>query len=448
MPPRRATGASRPDVKGKSKAVDPPPAASIPAALAAPSAASAPPPTSIQDATHTTPVGESLFFDGGDEPSSSDEFPPEHPRNDDFDNATALSDTSDSDLDPVIKTYDIYLTTALTPHLHLFQYPVRSSTLPYSHMTGACPTNARMKPQSGVVELDIPINTVRNYDQEKGRRWGEALRKARLEREARISGSSSTGRVGVGGKRRKIASYNNDYDDDDDGEDEDDIIHASFEEAKRNGRALMHQTLGAKLQPDNTRYMVGVFRNSQLHLTPINGTLQLRPQFNHIHTANNLEKELQKSLKIDPHNSSENLNPAPPAARSLQATVKRSIEEGLGVGEGALKALRKEEGEEWVPLRWVDQDEEAAWEVFDGMFLPGTTSSPLPIVEPQKAEMGSSGGGQDVDMDGMGVEGKKCKENETVIGLAKEKSQVIRLKNIISGAEYRQLLAAPRVDRE
>ena len=446
MPPRRATGASRPDVKGKGKAVDPP-LPSIPTTVAATNAtAGSALPT--QGTTHPAPACESLFFDGGDEPSSSDEFPLENPRNDDFDNAAALSDTSDSNLDPVIKTYDIYFTTALTPHLHLFQYPVRSSSLPYSHMTGDSPTSARMKPQSGVVELDIPINTRRNYDQEKGRRWGEALRKARLEREARISGSSGTSRVGVGGKRRKIASYDNDYDDDEEEEEDDDIIHVSFEEAKRNGRVLMHQTLAAKLQPDNTRYMVGVFRNSQLHLTPINGTLQLRPQFNHIHTANNLEKELQKSLRIDPHNSSENLNPPAPAARSLQATVKRSIEEGLGAGEGALKVLRKEEGEEWVPLRWVDQDEEAAWEVFDGMFLPGTTSSPLPIVEPQKAEMGSSGGGQDVDMDGMGVEGKKCKENETVIGLAKEKSQVIRLKNIISGAEYRQLLAAPRVDRE
>lgn len=304
-----------------------------------------------------------------------------------------------------------------------------------------------MKPQSGVVELDIPINTARNYDQEKGRRWGEALRKARLEREARINGSSSTGRVGVGGKRRKITSYNNDYDDDDDDNDEDDIIHVSFDEAKRNGRVLMHQTLGAKLLPDNTRYMAGVFRNSQLHLTPINGTLQLRPQFNHIHTANNLEKELQKSLRIDTQSSPETQDPPPPTARSLQATVKRSVEDGLGVGEGALKALRKEEGEEWVPLRWVDQDEEASWEVFDGMFLPGATSPTQLPVEPQKTKTGDSGGDQDVDMDGMGAKGGDGKENETVIDLAKEKSQVTRLKNIISGTEYLQLLAAPRVDK-
>lgn len=421
------------------------PLPSIPTTVAATNAtADSAPPT--QGTTRLTPACESLFFDGGDEPSSSDEFPLENLRTGGFDNAAALSDTSDSDLDPVIKTYDIYFTTALTPHLHLFQYPVRSSSLPYSHMTGDSPTNARMKPQSGVVELDIPINTRRNYDQEKGRRWGEALRKARLEREARISGSSSTSRVGVGGKRRKIASYNNDYDDDEE-EEEEDIIHVSFEEAKRNGRVLMHQTLAAKLQPDNTRYMVGVFRNSQLHLTPINGTLQLRPQFSHIHTANNLEKELQKSLRIDSQNSSENLNPPAPAARSLQATVKRSTEEGLGAGEGALKVLRKEEGEEWVPLRWVDQDEEAAWEVFDGMFLPGTTSSP-PHVEPQKNQTGNSGGDQDVDMDEMGAEGKKWNESEPVISSAQEKPQVTRLINTISGAEYLQLLAAPRVDRD
>ncbi|KAF8456953.1 Sin-like protein conserved region-domain-containing protein, partial [Terfezia claveryi] len=183
---------------------------------------------------------------------------------------------SDPDSDPVITTYDIHLTTALTPYLHLFQYPVRSSNLPYSRLTSTCPASARIKPNAGAIELD------------------------------------------------------------------DDTVYVSFAEAKSAGRVLTTQTLSAHLHPQSTNYMVGVFRHNQLHLTPIHSTLQLRPQFTHIDTTISLEKDMQRALRIDPSGA------PPPQARALQATVKQVGEEGAGVGGDALRALRREEGEEWV----------------------------------------------------------------------------------------------------
>ncbi|RPB17961.1 hypothetical protein L211DRAFT_871945 [Terfezia boudieri ATCC MYA-4762] len=355
-------------------------------------------------------------------------MPPRRAKPADKGKGKALSD-SDPDSDPVITSYDIHLTTALAPYLHLFQYPVRSSNLPYSRLTSTCPASARIKPNAGAIELDVPINTMRNYDQEKGRQWGDALRKARLARDARISGisSSTTG----AGKRRRTAADPNDSDP------EDDMVYASFAEAKSAGRVLTTQTLSAHLHPQSTNYMVGVFRHKQLHLTPIHSTLQLRPQFTHIDTTISLEKDMQRALRIDPSGA------PPPQARALQATVKQVGEEGAGVGGDALRALRREEGEEWVEMRWVDQDEEAAWEVFEGMFLPG------------------GGGREEKKVD---VEGGKVKETADVEGdvqmvdlekkgdEAGEKSTLNlttpRLKATITGAEYLRLLAAPRVDKD
>ena len=425
MPPRRPKAAD----KGKGKAADTPPQTT--------SATTA---TATASATATAAAGQPLFFDASG--SDSDPPPPTsgcHPRgaDDDAGNSTdgaeQLSD-SDPDADPVISTYDIHLTTTLTPYLHLFQYPVRSASLPYSRLTSTCPASARIKPNAGAIELDVPINTTRNYDQEKGRRWGGALRKARLARDARISGASSSA-TGAGKRRRTAAADPNDSDPDGD----DDTVFVSFAEAKSAGRVLTTQTLAAHIHPQSTNYMVGVFRHSQLHLTPIHSTLQLRPQFTHIDTTTALEKDMQRALRIDPSGA------PPPQARALQATVKQAGEEGAGVGGGgdALRALRREEGEEWVGMRWVDQDEEAAWEVFEGMFLPGSGGR-----KDKTAEEGGVKGGPDAEGDVQMVDLEEKKGDDTNDQKPTLNPTIPRLKTTITGAEYLQLLAAPRVDKD
>ena len=468
MPPRRAATA-KPD-KGKGKAVDllppPPPAPQTTkttvSSFSSSSAPPPPPPPPVQAPNTTAPApapeqtqtstppttNQPLFFDGGGPSDSDSDLPPAptsppHYGDGDgdgdgnsTDDASHLSD-SDPDSDPVITTYDIHLTTTLTPHLHLFQYPVRSSNLPYTRQTSTCPISARIKPHAGAIELDVPINTTRNYDQEKGRRWGDALRKSRLAREARISGRTSSTSAPAAGKRRRTINaddYNNDSDtdnhaNDDDNDDNNNTAFMSFSQAKSTGRVLTTQTLSAHLHPQSTAYMVGVFRHKQLHLTPIHSCLQLRPQFPHIDTAAALEKDMQRALRIDASGG-----PPQPQARALQTTVKQVGEEGLGGGGDALRALRREEGEEWVGMRWVDQDSEAAWEVFEGMFLPGS------------GDGGAKKGGGDADEEGD-VQMEDGGEKGAVAHI-KAPPHPPRLKTVITGAEYLQLLAAPRVDRD
>jgi DNA-directed RNA polymerase-3 subunit RPC5 len=164
----------------------------------------------------------------------------------------------DSDEDPVVREYDIFMTSELARNLYLFQYPVRSRQKPYTKAQNSCPIDARLKPKAGLVEVDIPVNVGVNFDQEKGRVWGDVLRKAQQAKESGFAGKTIGGSGSRGGKRRKVKGG------DDDEEGEDDIMLVDFQEAVNKGRVLNTQTLGSKMQPDEARYMVGVFRNGML----------------------------------------------------------------------------------------------------------------------------------------------------------------------------------------
>lgn len=166
---------------------------------------------------------------------------------------------SDSDNDPVVCSYDIHITASTAPDLYIFQYPVRSKLKPYTKAENTCPLEARFKPKSGLVEVDVPVNVHVNYDEEKGRIWGDVLRKAEKEK-----GKTLAGGVGGGGahgnKRRKVVRG----EDDESEEEEVDVMTMDFADAVKAGRVLSRQTLGSKMQPDNTKYMVGIFKNGML----------------------------------------------------------------------------------------------------------------------------------------------------------------------------------------
>lgn len=177
---------------------------------------------------------------------------------DDADSGGMETDDDDADNDPVVCSYDIHITASTAPDLYIFQYPVRSKTKPYTKAENTCPLEARFKPKSGLVEVDVPVNVHVNYDEEKGRAWGDVLRKAEKEKGKTLGG-------GVGGaahsnKRRKVARG----EDDESEEEEVDVMTMDFADAVKAGRVLSRQTLGSKMQPDNTKYMVGVFKNGTL----------------------------------------------------------------------------------------------------------------------------------------------------------------------------------------
>jgi DNA-directed RNA polymerase-3 subunit RPC5 len=274
------------------------------------------------------------------------------------------------------------------------------------------------------VEVDVPINVHGHYDQEKGRVWGDVLKKAQ-----KASQNESVGKAMASGsgKRRRVKDV---VDEEEDPEDE--LVLVSFDEAVKKGRVLDKQTLGSKIQPDETRYMVGVFRNGeshsaidyalvlffrshqsfttgiwlvnqerhdnqayscrentsvqalfyptlltlppdQLHLTPIKSTLQLRPQFHHIDAQSVQERAATKALR--------EADAPPPAAagtRSITLQFKNSDDPNAIHMSSNAKAQRMAEEDEWTKLHWVDQEDDEAWDQYELLCLKDpTTVGPL-----------------------------------------------------------------------
>ncbi|RPB04185.1 hypothetical protein L873DRAFT_1628189, partial [Choiromyces venosus 120613-1] len=272
-----------------------------------------------------------------------------------------------TDEDPVVQSYDIQITTSQLRDLYIFQYPVRPREQPYTKARNACPIEGRFKPKSGLVEIDIPVNVGANYDEEKGRVWGDMMRKAEKEAGKAQSGNGggAGGRggsaggagagAGAGGKKRKVSQA----EDEEDKEEEEDLMYMDLAAAVKAGRILNRQTLGSKIQPDGTKYMAGVFKDEKLYLTPITSTLQLRPQFHHIDTQIDRERAANKALQ-----------PVKQEARAIQLSVKNT-EDPSSQLSSSMKAMRMAEEENWTKLHWVDQDCEDAWLVYEGVCLTG-----------------------------------------------------------------------------
>ncbi|KAF3913001.1 hypothetical protein ABW21_db0200687 [Orbilia brochopaga] len=336
----------------------------------------APPATTQSQPQPTSYQSASLFLEDhsdtdSDAPAQAPPPPPaepEHPvataapvpEDSEDDDDAALSDLDD---DPVVKSYDIIINNTFEDMMYLFQYPVRSKTQPYTLQEGFAPVEARMKVTTGVLELDIPINIERNYDEQKGVLYGEALHRSRVQRSLRggaaIDGMAEGGSSSSDRRKRRRTG---DGEDDDDNEIPTPEYQMDFEEAKRKNRILNRQTLGAKMQENDANYFVGLFEDDKLHFTRLKGNLQLRPQFHHIDIMTEQERASQKAMR-----DMNNPNPSRPIeARAVNLSVKAASGDNrtLTAAEQLSKDIRMEEDETWREIEWVDQDDDEAWQMF------------------------------------------------------------------------------------
>ncbi|KAK6539758.1 hypothetical protein TWF694_009954 [Orbilia ellipsospora] len=271
---------------------------------------------------------------------------------------------SDFDDDPVVQSYDIIINNTFEDMMYLFQYPVRNKSQPYTLQEGFAPVEARMKVNTGVLELDIPINVDRNYDEQKGVLYGEVLHKSRLQKSLRggagMDGGSDRGEGSSDRRKRRRTAEDEDEDDESAIPTPETLL--DFEEAKRKNRILNRQTLGAKVQQTEANYFVGLFDEGKLHFTRLKGSLQLRPQFHHIDIMTEQERANQKAMR-------EMNNPNPPKAveaRAVNLSVKAASGDNrtLTGAEQLSKDIRLEEDEPWREIEWVDQDDDESWQMF------------------------------------------------------------------------------------
>lgn len=75
----------------------------------------------------------------------------------------------DDDIDPVVKTYDVFVSNALKDHIYLLQYPVQDWKQEYTEESA--PLAIKMRPNEGDMEFEVPIDA-HNYCPEQGEKFG------------------------------------------------------------------------------------------------------------------------------------------------------------------------------------------------------------------------------------------------------------------------------------
>ncbi|XP_073684916.1 DNA-directed RNA polymerase III subunit RPC5 [Garra rufa] len=150
---------------------------------------------------------------------------------------------SGDDDDPIIQEIDVYLARSLVEKLYLFQYPVRPGSMSYDNVTHLA---ARIKPKQQKVELEVAMDTMSpNYCRSKGEQIA-----------LNVDGTSS----------------------------EDSNVYST--------KMMDKQTFSSIQATTNTsRYAAAVFHKGELHLTPLQGILQMRPSFSYLDKADTKHRE-------------------------------------------------------------------------------------------------------------------------------------------------------------
>ena len=192
--------------------------------------------------------------------------------------------------DPVVASYAVYIAppsqSASLSKLLLLQYPAhRPSSKPYNNRTLQKPTSLRIKPTTGLLELDVPIDTRDNYNKPKGSEYGRALKRSRVSQQGGTHGLAGGFNTGVVGRRYQLDGVN--LRDVPTHPGSDSNVSSDPEDT------ITTQTLGGKIASTSSGdpiYMLGAFRGSELHLSHLDALVQVRPQLHHLDAADELER--------------------------------------------------------------------------------------------------------------------------------------------------------------
>ncbi|CAM1511736.1 Fc.00g092490.m01.CDS01 [Cosmosporella sp. VM-42] len=261
-------------------------------------------------------------------------------------------ETDDDSDDPVTATYPVFLNPSLPlgRRLLVLQHPNRTDDTPRPP-----PTELRLKANAGMVEVDMPLDHSVAYDREKGLKWGKTLQTSMATKNGGSHGLA--GGFGFGtvnsraGGRKKVDEEGDEID---------------WTEAVRQDKVLRTQTLGGQYpEYKEVQYMVGVFQGKDLHLTPVSSLVHLRPQLHHIDATAQLERQAAAGGK-------EGGGPTTGAgaARAIHMTIKTTADGDAVAVETVADRLRAVQSEHWRKMRYTDENEEAAWEVYnESLFL-------------------------------------------------------------------------------
>jgi hypothetical protein len=292
--------------------------------------------------------------------------------------------------DPVVASYSVYIVppsqtssttqSASVSKLLLLQYPAhRPSSKPYNTRKLQKPTSLRIKPNTGLLEVDVPIDTSDNYNREKGSEYGKALKRSRVGQQGGTHGLAGGFNTGAVGRRfqydgvhlRDIPAHPG----------SDPNLSSEPEDI------VTTQTLGGKIVKASSGdpvYMLGSFRGSQLHLSHLDALVQVRPQLHHLDAADELERARIIASATNSKKTSGNVFDTEPLPRmnggnaEIECQITPNIIESKAVEikfKGAddgndtslkdnAKALREIQAEPWQRYNWIDQDDHRSSDLF------------------------------------------------------------------------------------
>ncbi|PVU85397.1 hypothetical protein BB560_007033 [Smittium megazygosporum] len=216
--------------------------------------------------------------------------------------------------DPIVARHPVYLNSKLTKYLNLFQYTTKNSDWEFKQ--DQLPSSARIKPVSGVIEFDTPIDTSSSmYSQTKGTA------------------------LSAGMPANSIANSN---------------------------RLFDTQTWTSTPVKKKASYTIGVFIDGELHLTPINKISQFRYNLDYIDKISQKKSDSEKK-------ELENVEPQDkpvPKAKAVQVKVRSvQAEEALMKQENSISKIRQKiEDEQWSNLEYFGF--EASWILY-ALFYTG-----------------------------------------------------------------------------
>jgi DNA-directed RNA polymerase III subunit RPC5 len=160
---------------------------------------------------------------------------------------------SEDDADPIISSYDVFINPTLPNGRKLYVLQ-QANRIEASVNVYVPPTEMRLKARSGMVEVDIPVDTTVAYDKEKGLEWGRALSSSMAAKSGGSHGLAGGFGFGAPAPRPKKRGEG----------DVDEDAYMDWGEAVRQDKVLRTQTLGGHSTPlSHAQYMVGVFQGGE-----------------------------------------------------------------------------------------------------------------------------------------------------------------------------------------
>ncbi|KAI9297809.1 hypothetical protein K502DRAFT_339909 [Neoconidiobolus thromboides FSU 785] len=218
--------------------------------------------------------------------------------------------------DEIIREMDIYINSDLNECLSLFQFPTMNEESGQSLF----PIETKIKPNSGLVELELKIDTnLSTYNFARGRELG----------------------VGLDEKSAET----------------DDMMHHI---TKPEGQLYDRHSLSGKLTPINARSLVGAIKDNSLHLTLIDKSASFSPNFK---ALDNMKQKLKEV-----HNEKVNDGKGTGVAKAVQLQLINQNNLGEERKRSVIDQFRERNEESWKRILYFNKDSEESDKLFQRLF--------------------------------------------------------------------------------